>query len=110
MRRIKTLIALLAGFFLSATPVFAGTSVESNILFTGFKALMTSVTTALVIIAPVIAVVLTIYFAIRRSGADEMDQKMWGKRISNGWICAAVAVAGSGLVQLIMSYFGGSVT
>lgn len=109
MKYLKTLLALVGILFLSVAPVFAGTAVESNILFTGFKALMTSATSALVIIAPIVAVVLTIYFAIRRSGADEMDQKMWGKRISNAWICAAIAVAGSGLVQLIMSYFGGSV-
>lgn len=105
MRRIKTFFILLVCFFLSAGPVFAGTSVESNKLFTGFKSLVESATTALVVIAPIIAVILTIYFAIRRSGADEMDQKMWGKRISNAWICAAVAVAGSGLVTMIMSYF-----
>lgn len=105
MKLLKTLLTLVGILFLTIVPVFAG--VESNILFTGFQALMTSVTSALVIIAPVIAVVLTIYFAIRRSGADEMDQKMWGKRISNAWICAAVAVAGAGLVQMILSYFGG---
>lgn len=110
MKHLKTLVALVGVLVLSVAPVFAGTAVESNILFTGFKALMTSATNALVIIAPIIAVVLTIYFAIRRSGADEMDQKMWGKRIGNAWICAAIAVAGSGLVKLIMSYFGGSVT
>lgn len=109
MKHLKIIPTLAVFLLISMAPVFAGASVESNILFTGFKALMTSVTSALVVIAPMIAVVLTIYFAIRRSGADEMDQKMWGKRIANAWICAAIAVAGSGLVQLVMSYFGGTV-
>lgn len=106
MKKSKVLLTLGAALFLTITPVFAGTDVQSNILFTGGKALITSLTNALVILAPAVAAVLTIYFAIRRSGADEMDQKMWGKRIANSWICAAIAVAGSGLVQLVMSYFG----
>lgn len=107
MSRIKKISLLLISFLMIALPVFAGTDVQSSVLFTGSKALIESVTKALVILAPAVGVVLTIYFAIRRSGADEMDQKMWGKRIANSWICVAVAVAGSGLVTLVLSYYAG---
>lgn len=107
MKQLKKVGIFLLPILLLSGTVFAGTDVQSNVLFTGTKNLLTSITTALIVLAPVIAIVLTIYFAIRRSGADEMDQKMWGKRIANAWICAALAVAGSGLVTLVLSYYSG---
>jgi membrane protein insertase Oxa1/YidC/SpoIIIJ len=73
--------------------------------YTGTIQLLNDLTTILVIAAPIVAVVLTIIFAIRRSGADEMDQKMWGKRIANTWICCGIAVLSTGLVSAILSYY-----
>lgn len=105
--KIKKIGMCLFSFMSITFPVFAGTDVQSSVLFTGTQNLLNSITTALIVIAPLVAIALTIYFAIRRSGADEMDQKMWGKRIANAWICAAIAVAGSGLVTLVMSYYTG---
>ena len=99
----------LTVFFMSNVPVYSD-DVQNSKIVKGTEKLIGDVTTWLMVLAPVVSGLLIIYFFIRRSAADEMDQKMWGKRISNAWICAAVAVAGSGLVQLIMSYFGGSVT
>ncbi|HEY5557781.1 Mbov_0395 family pilin-like conjugal transfer protein [Acetobacterium sp.] len=73
--------------------------------YTGTVSLINDLIGILIILAPIVAIVLTIYFAIQRSGSDEMDQKMWGKRIKNAWICCGIAVIASALVKLIFGYY-----
>jgi len=79
----------------------------SFIGYTGTVALINDLIGILIILAPVVATILTAFYAIRRSGADEMDQKMWGKRIGNAWVCCGIAVVASGLVKLIFNYYAG---
>lgn len=73
--------------------------------YTGTVALINDLIGVLILLAPAVAIVLTVVFAIQRSGADEMDQKMYGKKIKNAWICCAIAVMATALVKLIFSYY-----
>lgn len=78
---------------------------QNFIGYTGTINMLNDLITIFVISAPIIAVILTAFFALRRSGADEMDQKMWGKRILNTWICCGIAVMSAGLITAFFSYY-----
>jgi ABC-type molybdate transport system permease subunit len=70
----------LGGVMLSAfimlvmsLPVYAS-GVSGSQIVTGTEKLISDVTTWLMVLAPIVAGLLIIYFCIRRSAADEMDQ------------------------------------
>ncbi len=79
---------------------------QSSVLFTGTQNLFNDLTTVLLIIVPILAVLLVIIFAVAKSGSDEMDQKKWQKRINNVIICAIIACLASVIVKLILNYYG----
>lgn len=95
---------LMAVFLLVPDMVFAETIQESK-MFTGTIRMVNDGTTALIIAAPIIGALLIGYFLIRRSAADEMDQKPWNKRV----FVALVSVVGvelvSGIVNVVTSYY-----
>ena len=62
-------------------------------------------TTWLMVLAPVVAGLLIIYFCIRRSAADEMDQKKWNNRIVVAIVSCIGAVLGSATLNIIISYY-----
>ena len=70
---------LTASFFMSAPAYAAG--VQDSQIVKGTEQLIGDVTTWLMVLAPVVAGLLIIYFCIRRGMADEMDQKKWNNRI-----------------------------
>ena len=59
----------------------AGGGIGGSQIAKGTEKLIQDATTWLMILAPVVAGLLIIYFCIRRSAADEMDQKKWNNRI-----------------------------
>lgn len=61
-------------FFMSNVPVYAD-DVQNSKIVKGTEKLIGDVTTWLMVLAPVVSGLLIIYFFIRRSAADEMDQK-----------------------------------
>ena len=61
--------------------------------------------TKLMILAPVVAGLLIIYFCIRRSAADEMDQKKWNNRIVVAIVSCIGAVLGSATLNIIIGYY-----
>jgi ABC-type molybdate transport system permease subunit len=61
--------------------------------------------TWLMVLAPVVAGLLIIYFCIRRSAADEMDQKKWNNRIVVAIVSCVGAVLGSATLNLIIGYY-----
>lgn len=71
----------------------------------GTEKLINDVTTWLMILAPVVAGLLIIYFCIRRSAADEMDQKKWNNRIVVAIVSCIGAVLGSATLNLILGYY-----
>ena len=48
---------------------------------------------------------LIIYFCIRRSAADEVDQKKWNNRIVVAVVSCIGAVLGSATLNLILGYY-----
>lgn len=87
------------------TPVFASGSVGNSKIAKGTEALIRDATTWLMILAPIVGGLLVIYFFIRRSGADEQDQKRWNNRIVTAIISVVGAVLGSAIINLIVGYY-----
>lgn len=87
-----------------ALPVSAE-DIGSSRLAKGTEKLIQDVTTWLMILAPVAAILLIVYFCIRRSAADEMDQKKWNNRITTAIISCIGAVLTSATLNLIIGYY-----
>lgn len=79
---------------------------RESVLFTGTQNLLNDLTTILLVLAPIIAIVLLIVFSILKSGANEMDEVKWGKRQRNVVICLIVAMLASTIIKLILKYYG----
>ena len=79
--------------------------INNSKLATGTKQLVQDATTYLMIMAPIVAGLLIIYFCIRRSMADEMDQKKWNNRIAVAVISCIGAVLGSATLNVIIGYY-----
>lgn len=94
---------LAASFFMSA-PAYAANVQDSQIV-KGTEKLIGDLTTWLMVLAPVVAGLLIIYFCIRRGMADEMDQKKWNNRIMVAVVSCIGAVLGSATLNLILGYY-----
>lgn len=103
--RIVTAIILLGLLLLKAPAAYASGDIKGSKLVTGTEKLIGDVTTWLMILAPVIAGLLIIYFCIRRSAADEMDTKKWNNRIIVAIISCIGAVLGSATLNVIIGYY-----
>ena len=97
-------IAALTMFFLKAYTVYAS-GISQSKLATGTQKLIGDATSWLMILAPVVAGLLIIYFCIRRSAADEMDQKKWNNRIVVAIVSCIGAVIGSATLNIIIGYY-----
>lgn len=87
-----------------SVPAYAD-GVQDSKLVTGTEKLIGDVTTWLMVLAPVVAGLLIIYFCIRRSAADEMDTKKWNNRIVVAVVSCIGAVLGSATLNLIIGYY-----
>lgn len=98
--------AAFAAFLMMAnrTTVYASGISESK-LAKGTEKLIADATTWLMVLAPVVAGLLIIYFCIRRSAADEMDQKKWNNRIVVAIVSCIGAVLGSATLNIIIGYY-----
>ena len=90
--------------FFNVQNVYAD-DIGNSKLATGTEALITDMTTWLMVIAPIVGGLLVIYFFIRRSGSDEQDQKRWNNRITTAIISTIGAVLGSAIINLISGYY-----
>lgn len=79
--------------------------INNSPIVTGTERLLSDVTTWLMVLAPVVAGLLIIYFCIRRSAADEMDQKKWNNRIVVAVVSCIGAVLGAATLNLILGYY-----
>jgi ABC-type molybdate transport system permease subunit len=103
----KKLTAILLSAFLTLTqsmPAYAS-GVGGSQIVTGTEKLIGDVTTWLMVLAPVVAGLLIIYFCIRRSAADEMDTKKWNNRIVVAIVSCIGAILGSATLNLIIGYY-----
>lgn len=97
-------LASLYLFMCNASTVYAN-GISNSKLNTGTKKLIADATSALLVLAPVVAGLLIIYFCIRRSAADEMDQKKWNNRIVVAIVSCIGAVIGSATLNIIIGYY-----
>ncbi len=100
----RTVFWTIQILFLNTQNAFADKVGDSK-LATGTEALITDVTTWLMLIAPIVGGLLVIYFFIRRSGSDEQDQKRWNNRITTAIVSTIGAVLGSAIINLIAGYY-----
>lgn len=98
-------ILTLYAIFMSSYTVYADDNVQNSKLVKGTEKLINDITTWLMIFAPVVAGVLIIYFFIRRSAADDMDQKKWNNRIVVAIVSCIGAVIASATLNLIIGYY-----
>lgn len=105
--KVLTVFVIMQVLFFNVTSVFASSSnnVGKSKIATGTEALLNDVTTWLMILAPIVGGLLIIYFFIRRSGADEQDQKRWNNRITTAIISVVGAVLGSAIINLVIGYY-----
>lgn len=106
MKKGKRFAACVAAAFCSmymTIPVHAG--LQGSKIVTGTQKLIGDATVAGMIIAPIAAIAAIIYFAIRRSFADEMGQKEWNKRITVAIVSCIIAVLASVIINVAVSYY-----
>lgn len=96
---------LAALFMLQNHLIVYASSLQDSQIAKGTEKLITDVTTWLMILAPIAAGMLIIYFCIRRGAADEMDQKKWNNRIAVAVVSCIGAVLGSATLNLIIGYY-----
>lgn len=101
---LKTIFGTLVVMMMSSVPVMADTVQDSQIV-KGTEKLIQDVTTWLMVLAPIVGVLLIIYFFIRRSAADEIDQKKWNNRIVTVIVSVIGAVLASATLNLIIGYY-----
>jgi len=89
----------------NTTTAYAAGSIQSSQIAKGTQKLIQDATTWLMVLAPVLAGLLIIYFCIRRSAADEMDQKKWNNRIVVAIVSCIGAVLGSATLNIIIGYY-----
>lgn len=90
-------------FYMAQNYVYAG--IGSNKLFTGTKKLFTDVRNALIGISFAVGVAVIVYYLIRMNLADEMDAKMYKKKIGISFICMVGAIVVVSLITAALSYY-----
>jgi len=105
LKKVQASAAVLAAASMMAVPAYAADGVQGSKIVTGTEKLIGDVTTWLMVLAPVVAGLLIIYFCIRRSAADEMDTKKWNNRIVVAIVSCIGAVLGSATLNLIIGYY-----
>jgi len=105
MRKIKTIFIALFIATANTSLVFAADNpITTSKPFQGLKKMLEDATGALMIIAPIVGVLLFIYFNIRKGAADEMDHKMWDKRKNVVLISTVSVFIASAFISLLVSY------
>ena len=101
--RVAGTISTAAFLMLMGSATAHASGVSQSKLATGTEKLIGDATTWLMVLAPVVAGLLIIYF--RRSAADEMDQKKWNNRIVAAIVSCIGAVLGSATLNIIIGYY-----
>lgn len=105
LRAVGTMILAALLLLTNTVPAYAAGDIQSSKIAQGTEKLIQDATTWLMVLAPVAAGLLIIYFCVRRSAADEMDQKKWNNRIVVAIVSCIGAVIGSGTLNIIIGYY-----
>ncbi len=108
IKRLFAAAAALAISMVTAASAFAEGNIESSVAVTGTKNLINDITSAALVIAPVAGAAFVVYFCIRRSAADEMDQKKWNNRIVTAVVSTVGAVIAVSLINVVIGYYTAS--
>lgn len=100
-KRFFLSLVMLALFIV---PASAGGLADST-LGTGLKQLLSDASNLLLVLCPISGGAAGVYFAIRRSMADEQDGKLWEKRIKTAILCGAGGCLVSVGISVLASYF-----
>ena len=95
----------MALIFSNAVYAFGDTAVQDSQLVKGTEKLISDVTTWFMVLSPIVAGLFIVYFSIRRSAADEMDQKKWNNRIVTAIVSCIGAVLASTTLNIIIGYY-----
>lgn len=106
LRAVDTMVLTAFLLLQNALPAYAaGDGIQGSQIAKGTEKLIQDSTSWLMVLAPVAAGLLIIYFCIRRSAADEMDQKKWNNRIAAAIVSCIGAVLGSATLNIIIGYY-----
>lgn len=103
-KKAISILTVICFFMLERTIAFAG-PIQDSIVVKGTENLIKDATTALMILAPIVGIVLVIFFFLRKGAADEMDQKTWQKRINNTIYSVIGAEVAAVIINLVISYY-----
>jgi len=102
-RILKTMSMTLLVVALHTQVAFAG--IQDSILATGTKNLIEDATTALTWIALAATALVVGWCLLRRSAADEVDQKKWWDRMVTSAISGIGVIIASQVINAIASYY-----
>ncbi len=103
-RKLAIAITTFLTTIFTKTTAFAS-DFNNSMLATGTEALISDLTKWLMILAPIVTVLLVVYYLIRKSAADEMESKKWNNRIVVSLVCCVGAVLASAIVNLLVGYY-----
>ena len=114
MKKLKRKMFSITAAALSAA-AFAQTAYAANEedggafgrskIATGTTKLLNDVQYWLMITIAVVGVVCFVYFMMRKSAADEQDQKGWQKRANTALISTVLGELGTVIINLVLSYY-----
>lgn len=95
---------MITCFLMAQNYVYAG-GIGSSKLFTGTKSMFNDMKIPLIGLSSVIGIVMIIYNLIRMKMSDDVDTKMYKKRIGIILVCMVLVVSVVALVPTILSYY-----
>lgn len=95
---------MITCFLMAQNYVYAG-GIGSSKLFTGTKSMFNDMKAPLIGLSSVIGIVMIIYNLIRMKMSDDIDTKMYKKRIGIILVCMVLVVSVVALVPTILSYY-----
>ncbi len=103
-RLITTITTFMIWVNCRVAIVLAG-NLNNDKVVTGTKSLLNDATTAVKAIGGTAAALAAVYFFIRKSAADEQDQKTWNRRIMIAVISAVGIIVIGTLIQTVIKYY-----
>lgn len=100
-----TAVYIAVFIFIATVQTAYASAFEESKLATGTTKLIDDVTKWLLILAPTVGALVIVYFLIRRSHADEMDEKKWSNRIKVAVASVIGAVVASSIINVIVGYY-----
>ncbi|MBS6953495.1 MAG: hypothetical protein KH230_09700 [Enterocloster asparagiformis] len=105
----KILVLVMAFGIIMVTPMLAYASgLESTTLFTGTKSLLQDASKAITGISAAITVLFTLMRCVQWQMADEHEKPQKKKAVLNTLAIGVLVVCLSGLITVVLGYYGGS--